>query len=111
MKTISAPKCTTKEEAAQLLGLKTYDTAIPQTWIDEVLVKIRKKHQDEPEYLPDDLYHIILGGVVWCYDGGSVFGYPVILTDKAYSFIKEIITGYEEYFNKQEIILHISTKE
>lgn len=107
MKTITAPKRTTKEEAAQLLGLKTYDTALPQPWIDDTVVKIRMKHLDEPEYLPEDLYHIILGGVVWCYDNGSIFGYPVVLTDKAYSFIKEIVTGYEEYFKKQETILHI----
>ena len=51
----------TVDEACKRLGLKTYDTALPQPWVDKVY--------EQTGVWP-------CGLVVWCYDGASIFGYP-----------------------------------
>lgn len=50
------------DEAAKRLGLKTYDTALPQPWVDLVF-----KHTKI--WAP--------GLLVWSYDGAGIFGKPV----------------------------------
>lgn len=49
-------------DRADRLGLKVYDTAIPQDWADAVRAKTGI-------YPP--------GHVVWCYDNARAFGEPV----------------------------------
>lgn len=86
MKLIKVPKGITKNQAAQLLGLRTYDTAVPQPWIDELTVTIRAIKHELKEEVPEDLYGFILSGTVWCYDR-SFMGYPVALTEKLYKLL------------------------
>jgi hypothetical protein len=54
------------DERCKDLGIKTYDTAMPQGWFDRVI-----KHLD---FNP-------CGHVVWCYDN-CTFGYPLGVTPK-----------------------------
>lgn len=70
----------TKDDAAKALGLQTYDTALPQTWLDDLLLKLSLHAEDLPENWKD----IVTSGLVWCYKNAkgesSLFGYPVALT-------------------------------
>lgn len=76
----------TKDDLAKQAGLRTYDLALPQPWLD-VVSKI----------LGGDSYGIILSGTVWCYDN-SIFGFPVSLTKES----KELLTTYYNEINLQE---------
>jgi hypothetical protein len=71
----------TVQKAVELLELKTYDTALPQTWLDDLLLKMSLSPRGRTGQLPDGWRDIILSGLVWCYDG-SLFGHPVALTKK-----------------------------
>ena len=51
-------------EAAKARGLQTFDTALPQAWVD----KMHKRGMD------------VRGHFVWCYDGPGIFGYPHPIT-------------------------------
>ena len=84
----------TKDEAAKLLGLKVYDTALPQSWLDETCLQIHAKFVADHQEVPPYIYRTIQSGAVWCYDEGSIFGYPVALTDKAHALLSKIILGY-----------------
>lgn len=55
-------------EAAKALGLKVYDTALPQEWVDDV-------------FWVTGVYPA--GMFVWSYDRGRVLGEPVALTPEA----------------------------
>lgn len=59
----------TAGEAAEQLQLKVYDTALPQTWVDQV-------KQLTGWYPAGD-------GIVWCYDRSTNLGEPVALTTSA----------------------------
>jgi hypothetical protein len=52
------------DEAAKALGLRSYDTALPQDWVDE----FEARTETSP-----------LGHFVWSYDGAGIFGRPVAL--------------------------------
>ena len=62
-----------KDEAAKLLRLKTYDTALPQGWVDRITAW---------GYDPRST-------VVWCYDQNVSFGLPVGLTTEAHKKLEE----------------------
>ena len=83
MRVIFIKKPLPKDKAAEILGIESYDTALPQTWINGVV----KTLQEKDETLPEDLYHRILFGTVWCYDK-SLMGFPFALTDEVYGYIK-----------------------
>lgn len=68
----------TKDQAAKILGLKVYDTALPQSWLDAT---VKNLNED---------YHKVLSSFVWCYDGGSFCGYPYPLTVEAYGYLKAL---------------------
>jgi hypothetical protein len=55
----------TKRECCDKLGVQTYDTALPQSWFEEMW----SITGDSP-----------LPHFVWCYDGNSILGYPRPLT-------------------------------
>lgn len=71
-------------DLAEKAGLKVYDTALPQPWVDDVdkLTGFR-----------------IVGHAVWCYDRSSAFGEPVALTREGktaleiYEHVVKNITG------------------
>lgn len=67
---------TDKNALADHFGLQTFDTALPQDWVDAVTAKTG-------DYAP----HF---AIVWCYDG-SIFGYPVALDAKAAKLLARLI--------------------
>lgn len=63
-------------ELAEAEGLKSFDTALPLAWYEDVHAKTNIWPQEV--------------GFVWSYDNGSVWGNPYPLTDKA----KEVLAHY-----------------
>ena len=75
-----------KDEAAKLLGYKTYDTAVPQPWLDELYEILQPISASFPAAWKD----IILSSIVWCYDDPYNFiGAPVVLTKVAYDMLNQ----------------------
>lgn len=71
---------TTIDELATAAGLRAYDTAKPQDWLDnatEWLAAFPATHESRMT-----IYDTLRTGVVWSYDD-SVWGQPVALTDDA----------------------------
>lgn len=98
----------TKDEAAKALGLQTYDTALPQTWVDNLLLHLAliAPHKGWPEAWSD----LILSGLVWCYRDAkgepSLFGYPVALTVQ----VLDMLTSAKDIWDtKQDAV--IETRE
>jgi len=91
----------TKDELAKKAGLTTYDCALPQTWLNGVVDTL--KHGCVSN-LPENIYGVILSGVVWCYDG-SLMGYPYALTNHVLGYLKiyEETTGVKEL--QQEVCM------
>ena len=56
------------------MGLESFDWAIPQDWLDNFKANLNQSSEDK--WTP-------VGEMVWCYDGSSLFGYPVGLTHRA----------------------------
>lgn len=54
----------TVDEAAKARGLKVFDVALPQEWVDAM----NQRGMD------------VRGHFVWCYDGPGIFGYPHPIT-------------------------------
>ena len=76
-----------KDEAAKLLGYKTYDTAVPQLWLDELYEILQPISESFPAAWKD----IILSSIVWCYDDPHNFiGAPVVLTKVAYDILNQV---------------------
>jgi len=72
----------TVKEAADMKGLNSYDTALPQAWVDTVC-----------KVLPDNLSNL-MGNVVWCYrweavDFDDIWGRPVAISPHG-----ELIIGW-----------------
>jgi hypothetical protein len=57
------------ELTEQLLEGITYDTALPQDWLDEI---VRITNED---------YHEVLFSFVWVYEEGYIYGRPFALTE------------------------------
>ena len=64
------------EKAIQRLGLRSYDTALPQEWVDDV-----KSVTGE--------YVGARGLFVWSYDGAGIFGKPVALNEAAEAILAQ----------------------
>lgn len=96
----------TKEEAAQRLGLKVYDCAVPQKWLDESCLTLRV-HSSKDDTIPKNLYDTLLSGVVWCYDVCSLLGEPVALTDEADRLLTKLAFWNGEPCPRQDTVLHI----
>jgi hypothetical protein len=86
----------TKDDAAKALGLQTYDTALPQTWLDDLLLKLSLHAEDFPENWKD----IVTSGLVWCYKNAkgesSLFGYPVALTVQVMNMLTPLLDFSEQ---------------
>jgi hypothetical protein len=76
----------TKEEAAKMIGLKVYDTALPQQWLDVVV----KEHNLN--------YNLVLSNIVWCYDG-SLMGFPCPLTVEGCAVLQKIEPSSQRVYN------------
>lgn len=63
----------TIRERCEALGLKAYDTALPQPWVDAMRAR----------------GHDVLGHVVWSYDGPNVMGEPFGVTSDGERMIAE----------------------
>ena len=74
----------TKDQAAKLLGIKTYDCALPQPWLDAVVDGLKSEVPEE-----QDLYGMLLTSIVWSYDQAKIFGGPHPLTVQAYGLLKK----------------------
>ena len=66
-------------DAAKMLGLNTFDGALPQQWVDHVY---EMTGFEAPRL-----------GMVWCYDVAKVFGEPVPLTTAALVLLRWYQTG------------------
>jgi hypothetical protein len=96
------------QDAAECLGLKTYDTAIPQPWIDNVLLMMSLTAVSK--YFVEDWKYIVLSGLVWCYDKTedglpSIFGYPVALTKKCLDLLVLACPGSIWDFSQQKAVI------
>ena len=68
----------TVRERAEELGIKIFDTAMPQPWVDEMTRK-----GFDPR-----------GVVVWSYDGTNHFGGPAALTTEAADALQRLHPGH-----------------
>lgn len=69
----------TTDDMAKAAGLKTYDPALPQDWVDMVCKVTSKTMLD-----------IVSAGFVWLYDDSPMFGEPYPLTVEAQKIMKQI---------------------
>jgi hypothetical protein len=81
----------TKDVAARLCGLKTFDNALPQQWLDataEILMPVATKEAIS-------IYDLLASSIVWSYDQAKIFGAPHPLTLKAWGYLKALdrLTG------------------
>ena len=65
-----------RDELAKAAGLRTFDTALPQDWVDRVFLLTGQWPQDTD--------------IVWCYDGAGVFGSPHALTEEARALLDRL---------------------
>lgn len=79
---------TTVDEAAEALGLHTYDTALPQDWVDDFAIDADV--QALAQRLGVSNYPS--GQFVWGYDVARTFGEPVALTPEA----KQLLAAYQK---------------
>jgi hypothetical protein len=106
MNTINVSGAITKEKAAQLLGLKVFDTALPQVWLDESCLTLRV-HASKDDEIPANLYDTFLCGMVWCYDVAKIMGEPVALTETAYRLLTKLAFWNGRPVPQQDTVLHI----
>ena len=103
----------TRDEAALMLGLKVYDLAIPQQWLDDLYLKMSMSPAGRTGQLPEGWKDIILSSLVWCYDkdgkgSPSIFGYPVVMVKKALDILNmECVQEKVWDFSQQAAVLDI----
>lgn len=73
----------TKREAADLCGIRVYDTALPQPWLDGFVDALNKNEAHHGK----DNYAAVLSNFVWGYDICQLLGGPVPLTERAYALL------------------------
>jgi hypothetical protein len=73
----------TKDVAARLCGLKTYDNALPQPWVDSAAESLAHT-------AIKDVYDLLVSSIVWSYDQAKIFGAPHPLTLKAWALLKTL---------------------
>jgi hypothetical protein len=67
---------TSIDQAAARLGLRSYDTALPQEWVNDFTARTGTSPA---------------GRFVWSYDGSLMFGAPVALDDEA----RKLLAAYQ----------------
>ncbi len=69
---------TVAEAARLVLGEQTFDTALPQQWLDGCVDALAAHGDERPKHV---IYRGILANFVWAYDRQApVFGRPCALT-------------------------------
>jgi hypothetical protein len=97
-----------KDKAAEILGLKVYDVALPQPWLDDAALTLRLSASARCGRIPpDSLYDRILSGTVWCYDRCKIFGEPFALTEQAHELICILAELKHQPIPQQDKVLSI----
>lgn len=78
----------TKAEAAEQLGIKTYDVALPEQWLDDVSSNLDEQDKKRGVTPPMSNWETLYSSVVWSYDGRSFMGYPHPLTLRAWALLR-----------------------
>jgi len=90
----------TKSELAKLIyGDMTFDSALPQDWVDDLIKKVQadvtiKDVQKNPQLV----WSYVVGQVIWAYpkDGeGHIFGVPLAVTKEAHKILKKYDVRYK----------------
>jgi len=63
----------TKQELAEYYGIKSWDGALPQQWLEEMARKV-SEYTGYLDY--GQCYDLIRAGTVWHYPEGSIIGEP-----------------------------------
>lgn len=101
----------TKEEAAKILGLQVYDVALPQPWLDSLIADLKASPDGRLGKLPENIYHIILSGLVWCYDKPyHIFGGPVALTTEVLQLLNHECVREVWNFSNQDAVIELDKK-
>ena len=97
MDIITINKPVSKDEAAKMLGIKVYDCALPQHWLDNL---VELSGMD---------YHKALSSFVWSYDTG-LLGLPRPLTDEAYVYLWKLdrLTGTRYTMDESVQVLSVN---
>ena len=82
-----------KKEACEALGISNYDTALPQSFFNDMLEVVEE--EENP-----------LSHFVWSYDRDN-FGEPRPLTDKGLKLLKKYNEVYGTSWRTDHEILHI----
>lgn len=95
----------TKQEAAEKLGLKVFDCAVPEAWLDMLIIVYKKLVRNS---LADESVFLI-SHFVWCYDEingkPSTFGYPRPLTTVGIQLLKQFnLANGTSYYTDFEVI-------
>lgn len=64
-----------KNDLAKAQGLKVFDCALPQTWLDKISAG------------NEAIYNMLCCYCVWCYDEARIFGAPVGLNTETKTFL------------------------
>lgn len=75
-----------KRKLAEQLGLKVFDTALPQPWVDAAVNRITY-----PREKANEVYGDLVSGLVWCYDFGSIGGFPVAVSPRAANLLARLL--------------------
>ena len=99
------PHHLTKDQAAKLLKLKTYDCALPQPWLDRA-AKVLSAVGANTEGI--GVYDMLLSSIVWSYDQAKIYGAPHPLTLKAWGLLKmlDILDG-TSYVDEANELLNV----
>jgi hypothetical protein len=99
------PHHLTKDQAAKLLGLQTYDCALPQPWLDRA-AKVLSAVGANTEGI--GVYDMLLSSVVWSYDQAKLMGAPHPLTIKAWGYLKALdIHDGTNYVDEADELLNV----
>ena len=80
-----------KGEMPKLYGIVSYDTALPQSWLDEAADRLSASQG----LTRDEAYQKILWGTLWCYEKpDSVFGRPFYTYKELDEVMKEVLDLY-----------------
>jgi hypothetical protein len=77
----------TKDVAAKELGVKVYDTALPEPWLDHAAETIAGEDLSKTR---EGVYGMLLTSTVWSYDHAKIFGAPHPLTVEAWGLLKAL---------------------
>jgi hypothetical protein len=84
-----------KQEIAEKIGLKSFDCALPQDFLDLNSARIAKE-DNKPH---DEIYRFILQNFVWCYDTAKIFGEITPISPAGENFLPRFYPEKEKIFD------------